>query len=92
MSMSNDDTIVDKGSYIVIKRCHDIEPIVPITCPTCRRIMGTYDDMKSYMLLSCCAWCRDIFVTGENAIRRWNNGWRPQYEHVCMILRNQGLL
>ena len=81
--------VEQKNGYIAITP-DDLGKCVPLTCPICDLAMSTHDNLTSYMLWTCCAWCEQMWVQGKR--EKWSNGWRPEKHIVEMVLKSRGMI
>lgn len=56
------------------------EQTVPMSCPTCNRLLRTRDDETSWRELACCERCALIWA--QPRLGAWKDGWRPSVEQV----------
>jgi hypothetical protein len=64
----------DRGGHVLILPV-DIDPPVPLCCPTCTRAMASSEDEASFLAHGCCRMCELEWVQPDRGA--WAAGRRP---------------
>ena len=70
---------------IIFIREKNVETL-PISCPVCKTMLNTVEDIDSYKEVEACRDCHISYYYQNKD--RWINGWRPNLTNSDIIINN----